>query len=351
MRGTGLIAIALAAGFALPGCGPLMGATDDSGSIPCGSGGPANCIPAGLAMSGGTADAQGWTRHEVVDQSGFERPMTAFSLPVPPGWRAQSEMVWSGNGRCAAGNPSAMIRMTSADGRAQIEYLHGFLASNYSDVFRARGMTATDQCVLGTVTSGEQMVREVVVPRLRQGWQMESITPVQLPAPVQQIVQASRGGGPQVEGYAFHILLASPDGTQVEQMYVAGMVSTVDAMGTGVAPPVQNMVGLLWAARGTRDSVPQLFQVGEQIRAALQYNPDWQERMNRHNKKIQDYNSPNYRSPAPPTTAPVGPNTPNEGIHSDPAQRRRIDGIREVERCYDPETGVVYEVSIHVGCR
>jgi hypothetical protein len=31
-------------------------------------------------------------------------------------------------------------------------------------------------------------------------------------------------------------------------------------------------------------------------------------------------------------------------------QRDRIDSIREVERCYDPDTGRSYEVSIHVGC-
>lgn len=31
-------------------------------------------------------------------------------------------------------------------------------------------------------------------------------------------------------------------------------------------------------------------------------------------------------------------------------QRERIDSIREVERCYDPDTGRSYEVSIHVGC-
>ncbi|MCR6643764.1 MAG: hypothetical protein NVV62_04195 [Terricaulis sp.] len=34
----------------------------------------------------------------------------------------------------------------------------------------------------------------------------------------------------------------------------------------------------------------------------------------------------------------------------DQIQRDRIDSIREVERCYDSETGRSYEVSIHVGC-
>ena len=31
-------------------------------------------------------------------------------------------------------------------------------------------------------------------------------------------------------------------------------------------------------------------------------------------------------------------------------QRDRIDAIREVERCYDPNTGETIEVSIHAGC-
>ena len=39
-----------------------------------------------------------------------------------------------------------------------------------------------------------------------------------------------------------------------------------------------------------------------------------------------------------------------EQRRDDRAQRDRIDSIREVERCYDPDTGEVVEVSIHVGC-
>lgn len=39
-----------------------------------------------------------------------------------------------------------------------------------------------------------------------------------------------------------------------------------------------------------------------------------------------------------------------EQRRDDRMQRDRIDAIREVERCYDPDTGVTYEVSIHTGC-
>jgi hypothetical protein len=39
-----------------------------------------------------------------------------------------------------------------------------------------------------------------------------------------------------------------------------------------------------------------------------------------------------------------------EQRRDDRAQRDRIDSIREVESCYDPETGTTVEVSIHVGC-
>lgn len=359
MRGIGLIgfAMALSSSFALAGCGPMAGAGNDTTVVPCGSGGPANCVPSGIATGGGSgaADSQGWTRHEIVDQSGFERPMTAFTMPVPPGWRAQSEMVWSGNGRCASGNPSSMIRMASGDGRAQIEYLHGFFASNYSDPFTARGTKATDNCILGTVSSGEQMIREVIVPRLRQGWQIQTISPVQPPPEITQIVQGAQGGI-KIQGYAFHVLLIAPDGAQAEQMYVAGVVMMLDGMGTGIAPPIQNIVGLLWAARGPRENVAQLFQVGEQIRGALQYNPDWQERLNDHNRKMQRANTPRYRPTAPYNPSPYSPSEPGydptaPGISSPKAQRDRIDGIREVERCRDPDTGEVYEVSIHIGCR
>jgi hypothetical protein len=39
-----------------------------------------------------------------------------------------------------------------------------------------------------------------------------------------------------------------------------------------------------------------------------------------------------------------------ENRRDDQAQEKRVDTIREVERCYDPATGGTVEVSIHVGC-
>lgn len=39
-----------------------------------------------------------------------------------------------------------------------------------------------------------------------------------------------------------------------------------------------------------------------------------------------------------------------EQRRDDIEQRERVDTIREVERCYDPETGTTVEVSIHTGC-
>ena len=69
MRGNGLIglAVAMSAVLALPGCGPMVG--NDTAVVPCGSGGPANCVPSGIATGGasGTADSQGWTT-EIVSE-------------------------------------------------------------------------------------------------------------------------------------------------------------------------------------------------------------------------------------------------------------------------------------------
>lgn len=38
------------------------------------------------------------------------------------------------------------------------------------------------------------------------------------------------------------------------------------------------------------------------------------------------------------------------GAADDRLQRERVDSIREVQRCTDPDTGETREVSIHAGC-
>ncbi len=79
------------------------------------------------------------------------------------------------------------------------------------------------------------------------------------------------------------------------------------------------------------------------------------------------YNQPGYEQPAQPQNSDYQPTyAPRSDSNydsdaemerwrraqaqDDAAQRERIRTIREVERCYDSETGRSYEVSIHVGC-
>ena len=199
--------------FLVAGCGDI-------------SGGAAGAADAGAAAgTEGAPGQQGWSKHVVVDEHGFDRPINAITLDVPPGWQVAGQIRWDGvNGQCSMGGASANVRMTSPDGRRQIDFLPGFLIVNYPDPIVAKSAQPGDFCVVGTVTSGEQLIREVAVPRLRPGWRIESIAQAPAPPELDRMVQAATGSGAHVQGYSLVALLVAPDGSQVEQFYAAGVV-------------------------------------------------------------------------------------------------------------------------------
>ena len=326
---------ALVAGaLLLAGCGDVAG-------------GAANGTGTGTE-TGAAPGQQGWSKHVVVDEHGFGQPINAITLDVPPGWLVSSQIRWDGvNGQCSMGAASTNVRMTSPDGRQQIDFIPGFLIVNYPDAIVAKGARPGDFCVIGTVTSGEQLIREIAVPRLRPGWRIESITQAPPPPELDRMVQAAAGSGANAQGYALNALLLSPDGAQVEQFYVAGVVMRMPQLVQGMAPPVQNQNMRTWSVRGPREAIPQLVQTAEQIRANLQVNPEWSERMNRHNGEMQRGSTPAPPSPSSGRSGGSPDLTDTDGWlrrqdEESGRQRRRVDRIYERQVCVDPDTGERY---------
>ena len=319
-----------------------------------GAGGASPLSPFG----GGGGGGAGGARHEVIDQSGFERPVQALTIPVPRGWQAQSEIRWNNTtGQCSAGIASPYIRMTAPDGREQIEILPGYLVTSDITMITNRGTQPGDFCVLGIADSGESLVRNIIAPRLRSGARIDRIVAVPLTAEQQQakaqMEQTARAAGQmRVEVYSLEAWLTHQDGS-AEVLAVAGYLFAYPQLIAGVPPIVFNSSDSVISVRTSADRAQALLQTARELIAGVQFNPEWKAQIEETQRVV---------------TTPVSSRGGRGGggggggggfdmdrwreeqRRDDRQQRDRIDTIREVERCYDPETGTVYEVSIHVGC-
>lgn len=333
--------------LALAGCnaaGDNANGTAPDPVVPGGGGG---------GSSGALAD------HQLVDRNGFEKPMPAVTIGVPPGWRVASDIRWdNAGGNCSLAVASPNIRMTSPDGLEQFDILPGYLVSSYSDAIVNRGSKVGDYCVVAVADSGEKLVRDIAVPSLRRGWTILSITPVALPASVQNVSDRMRSlvpPGGSVTPYALETMLRSPDGSQVEKFFMAGIVTSPGPNPVpGMRPLVLNQNMETWAVRAPSARLASTEALARQVRASMRIDPEWKRRMDEHTEKIT--------RPAPPSSSGSRggssggqPGFDMEGWRrdqdrDDEVQRRRVDRIYDRERCVNPETGEEYYVSTSVGC-
>jgi len=325
----------------------LFAASDKGGGAGGGGGGFAPV--AGGGGGGG---------HEVIDQNGFAQPVRALTIPLPPGWTAQSNIRWNNvNGQCTNGIASPYIRMTSRDQREQIEFLPGYLVTTDSSMITNRGVQPGDFCIVGMAPSGEALIRNLAVPHLRQGARIDRIVAIPLTPEQQQAAQQfqqlaqSSGSNMRSEVYSLEAWLTHPDGT-TEILAASGYVFAYPQLIQGVPPLVFNSNDGLISVRGAPDRVQGLMQTARTLVQQVQWNPEWKSQIEETQRQVTQPVSSRGRG--------GGGGGGGGGFdmdrwreeqrRDDEAQRRRIEAIREVERCYDPETGRTYEVSIHVGC-
>lgn len=300
----------------------------------------------------------GQGKHEVIDQAGFAQPVRALTIPVPQGWQAQSEVRWNNTtGQCSSIVASPHIRLTRGDNQAQIEFLPGYLVTTDSSNITNRGTQPGDFCVLALADSGESMLRQVAAPRLRPGARVDRVVAVPLTAEQQQaqaqLDQLRQAGGGQMRAqvYSLEAWLTHPDGS-VEVMTASGFVIAYPQIIRGVPPIVLNSNDFIMSVRGSPQEIEGLLQTARQLHAAIEFNPEWRSQIEETQRVVT--------TPVSARGGRGGGGGGGGGVdmdrwreeqrRDDEAQRRRIETIRETERCYDPETGTTVEVSIHVGC-
>lgn len=141
------LALALAAGLSLTGCGNTpapetnvgantqadagpppqdMAATTDAWPPPEPNAAPQYTAAATMAgdpsQMGGGNGSGGLQRVPVVDPNGFEKPMPALWVQVPAGWKTNGGVVWNQQALCGA-NPVFQWQAQSPDGSRSLQML------------------------------------------------------------------------------------------------------------------------------------------------------------------------------------------------------------------------------------
>ena len=298
----------------------------------------------------------------IVDRNGFEQPMPAVDVPVPSGWKFEGAVRWDNvNGQCSLGIASPMFRLTSPDGKASIEVLPGFIVTTNDQDIRRRGSTPGDFCVVGMSDSGENFARRVAIPFLRPQARVRSIVEIPLDPSIESLLrrfaQAGPAGGMRINGYMLQVLIDNPDGT-VERITLGGVISAGEQMLPGVPPLVLNQNMIAYAVRAPADQLAATERLAAQVRAGVRLRPDWDRRVSEMRNRVTKpvFPKPSSRrgggsggSGGPDWIDETGRRWHDDQRRGDIEQEKRVDSIREEERCVLSD-GTVVTVSIHTGC-
>jgi hypothetical protein len=291
-----------------------------------------------------------------MDRRGFERPMVAYTLFVPTGWRGQGEVEYPQDncGLSQRLNWSA----TAPDGIGAIQVIpeEKWTASNFPQ--------NPDNCLHAPINNTRQYL-EWWVQRNRPGARVMDYRPrPDLAEPYNRIAQ--QGNGMRSWGDAGEVLIAY----QVRGRPVRESISSANFFihtqmpgmsGTQGMEMLQGMSGPGFAMRMPEGSLD--FKAAEALRQSIRSGPEWQQRMNQtmaernriameHNRRMGEINRQGVadRSAIIANTArevndiQMGTwESRNQSM--DRTQRESIESIRGVETYNDPHYGGTVQLS------
>ncbi|MEO9020901.1 MAG: hypothetical protein ABI237_14730 [Ginsengibacter sp.] len=108
-----------------------------------------------------------FTRARVLDKTGFSKPVEAFSLLIPKGWKYSGDILWTPPGSTCAGTNS-YFKATSPDGKYSFELLPSVLWVYVTDPQLAQFQQQNSRsayCSYGEPLDAEHYLKQMFVPR------------------------------------------------------------------------------------------------------------------------------------------------------------------------------------------
>lgn len=302
-------------------------------------------------------------RFEVMDPSGFDRPVPAASLLAPADWRLEGGVSW-GSPSCSTDLVNMHARLSSPDGRLALEWLPELSWTWMDDpamVPSLRQAHAAGQgCAVAPPLPAAEVVQQYALPRLRPG---ARVLDLQRDATASQAAreQIGRLAGPQATLRAEVVRLRIAHGG-VEEWLVAtvatmsGPILSLSAMARGETAYTRNHVTIMQSAyvfrapQGGLEAAEPLLGV---MVATFRKNPAWgaavdQVRLNINWTRIQaEGERARIRRD---TMAQIGETQLRAWQSRQAAQDRAhiafVQVIRGVEPMLDPRLGAQVEVPI-----
>ncbi len=120
-----------------------------------------NCLSAQPARFAEGKDYVMFKRVRFLDQMGFDRPVEAFSMLVPSGWKAEGGIKWGSVGGCRGEMINSIVTLTSPDGAFSFHALPGRAFSFANDQMMVQALRAGAQaggCAVNQPFNASQFV-------------------------------------------------------------------------------------------------------------------------------------------------------------------------------------------------
>ena len=323
--------------------------------------------PAADGANSGQANYYRLKQVKVVDQHGFEKPIPAMSLLIPTDWQFQGNIKYL-NGSC--GLAQTTFRASGPDGRS-IELLPEYNWVWSDDAFTIQALQAQRGCDVMRPMSAADLLRRVVVPKVRPGARLVAVESI--PKIAKQMQEIARRNEAMSAQAGLRASVRSDVGRARLQytlngQSVEGWVTAV-TLTTAIPSPTLNMQTMQQGHANYYTSWAQMFDLRtpsgqldasqkffEMIASTIRVDPDWQARVSAVQNNIAAANIKGAadRSRIISKSNAEISNTITKGYEErsksrDRAMQKYDQALRGVETYRNPNTGETFELSNEYG--
>jgi hypothetical protein len=313
----------------------------------------------------------------IVDERGFEQPMTALSLLIPTDWQFQGSVQYGQGAGCHANLVHLVFRATSPDGRLAIELFPGNSWQWTDDLNMRNMMQQSNQqmarfgargCDIMAPMTADEFLRRSILPAVRRGARVigaeampDAMQRMQEEASEAQQLAARQGIRVNIRANAGRVRVSDTQGEEwftamTTSIAMAGPSFNIRTGRMGQAQYYSSTADHVFAVRapeGQLDAQEKFFQM---VLGTVHVDPQWQARVEQAIATLnaQDIKGANDRS-AIATKAGQDmakmihdsyQNATNSREHSMAAWSQYMRGVQSFR---NPNTGEVVELSNQYG--
>jgi len=276
------------------------------------------CLPLLIVFCLLSLNASADTRFEtyrIMDRQGFDRPVPAFTISVPTGWKSSGQVLW--NKPCSDDEFYAVVfRTISADGSQGLRIRPGHqiiwtemysntgdptmdamaIAQNEAALNQARTQFRKSNCHVGRVTGTRQLAERLILRHRPKDAEILSIRVLtDLKETLRQTVANNGMAGLGIDTYFDAVRVRLRYNSNVGMIDEdVDLVWVMDVMTLDIPPPmasrtVQQFATIfptnsVWAPAGKLDEATPVFNVMKQSYRSV---PEWQRQVTKLRREVQ----------------------------------------------------------------